>query len=151
VAGGDGAAVPDDGPVHATLLAAIRKAGDPNVPVTIASYEPVPFRLGATITRDPAYLAADVLAAAEGALRARFGFTARSFGQAVALSEVLATLHGVAGIVSADVNLLYTGSTTDLQPMLPSLVPLPGDDAQTALPAQLLTIDLRPGDLEVVP
>jgi hypothetical protein len=149
VAGSDGAGVPDDGPVHAKLLGAIGKAGDPNVPVTLSSYEPVPFRLAATITRDPAYLAEDVLAAAGAALGARFGFTARSFGQAVALSDVLATLHGVAGIVSADVNLLYTGSTSELKQSLPSLVPLPGDDAQTAQPAQLLTIDLRPGDLGV--
>jgi hypothetical protein len=151
VAGSDGAPVPGDGPVHEKLLAAIGKAGDRNVPVTLHSYEPVPFRLAAAITRDPDYLAEDVLAAAEAALNSRFGFTARSFGQAVALSEVLATLHGVAAIVSADVNLLYTGSTSELKQSLPSLVPLPGDDAQTAQPAQLLTIDLRPGDLEVIP
>jgi predicted phage baseplate assembly protein len=151
VAGSDGAPVPGDGPVHEKLLAAIGKAGDRNVPVTLRSYEPVPFRLAAAITRDPDYLAEDVLAAAEAALNSRFGFTARSFGQAVALSEVLATLHGVAAIVSADVNLLYTGSTSELKQSLPSLVPLPGDDAQTAQPAQLLTIDLRPGDLAVIP
>jgi predicted phage baseplate assembly protein len=151
VAGSDGADVPGDGPVHEKLLAAIRKAGDPNVPVTVASYEPVPFRLAATIERDEAFLAVDVLAAAEAELTKRFSFTARAFGQAVPLSEVLAVLHGVRGLVSVDVNTLYSGSTPDLSQSLPALVPLPGEDAETAQPAQLLTIDVRHGDLEVLP
>jgi predicted phage baseplate assembly protein len=150
VAGSDGADVPDDGPVHVKLAAAIGKAGDPNVPVTVRSYEPVPFRVAATIDHDDALLAEQVLADSEAALRERFSFPARAFGAPVPLSEVLAVLHGVRGVVSVDVNQLYTGATPDLRQSLEALVPLPGDDAATARPAQLLTIDLRHGDLEVV-
>jgi predicted phage baseplate assembly protein len=150
VAGNDGADVPEDGPVHRKLATAIGKAGDPNAPVTVRSYESVPFRLVATIDRDEALPAEQVLADAEAALRAHFSFPARAFGAPVSLSEVLAVLHGVRGVVSVDVNSLYTGSTADLRLSLEALVPLPGDDAATARPAQLLTIDLRPGDLEVV-
>jgi hypothetical protein len=91
-----------------------------------------------------------VLAGAEAALRDHFSFTARAFGQPVPLSEVLAVLHGVRGVVSVDVNSLYTGEAAELRQLLVALVPLPGDDAAAAHPAQLLTIDLRPGDLEVL-
>jgi predicted phage baseplate assembly protein len=149
VAGADGDAVPEEGPVHTKLLDAIGKAGDPNVPVTVRSYEPVPFRLTATINRDEALLAEQVLADAEAVLLDQFSFVVRSFGQSVPLSEVLAVLHGVPGVVSVDVNSLYTGTTAELRQSLDARVPLPGDDAATAQPAQLLTIDLQPGDLEV--
>jgi phage-related baseplate assembly protein len=140
----------EDGPVHSSLLAAIAKSGDPNVPVTVRSYVSVPFRLAATIERDEALLAEQVLADVEARLAAHFSFTARSFGQPVPLSEVLAVLHGVRGVVSVDVNSLYTGTTAELRQRLDALVPLPGDDAATAQPAQLLTIELQPGDLEVL-
>jgi predicted phage baseplate assembly protein len=150
VAGSDGDAVPPTGPVHEKLTAAIAQAGDPHVPVTVVSYEPVSFSLRATIERDERLLAEDVLAAAQQALLDRFSFTARAFGQPVALSEALAVLHGVRGIVSVDVDSLFTGPTAELQQLLPARVPLPGDDAATALPAQLLTIDLQPTDLEVL-
>jgi predicted phage baseplate assembly protein len=149
VAGTDGAEVPDGGPVHANLLAAIAKAADRNLPVSVRSYEPVPFRLTATIERDEALLAEQVLAGAESALRDRFSFTARSFGQPVPLSEVLAVLHGVRGVVSVDVNTLHTGTAAELRQRLDARLPAPGDDAETAQPAQLLTLDLGPGDLEV--
>jgi predicted phage baseplate assembly protein len=149
IAGTDGVEVPDGGPVHESLLDALAKAADPNLPVTVRSYEPAPFRLAATIEREEAWLAEQVLAAAETALRDHFSFTARAFGQPVPLSEVLAVLHGVAGVVSVDVNSLYTGAAAELRQRLDARLPLPGDDAATALPAQLLTLDLRPGDLEV--
>lgn len=150
VAGTDGADVPEDGPVHGSLLGAIGKSGDPNVPVTLRSYDPVRFRIAATIERDEALLPEQVLADVEAALAAHFSFTARSFGQPVPLSEVLAVLHGVRGVVSVDVNGLYAGTTAELRQRLDARVPLPGDDAAVAQPAQLLTIDLRPGDLEVI-
>jgi predicted phage baseplate assembly protein len=151
VAGTDGADVPDTGPVHRKLLDAIAKAGDPHVTVNLRSYEPVPFRLAATIGRDPALLAETVLAAAEAALREHFGFAARAFGQHVPLSEVLAVLHGVRGVLSVDVDALYTGAAAELRPLLQARVPRAGEDAASALPAQLLTIDLRPDDLKVAP
>jgi phage-related baseplate assembly protein len=116
----------------------------------VRSYEAVPFRLAATIERDEALLAEQVLADAEAALRERFSFSARAFGQPVPLSEVLAVLHGVRGVVSVDVNSLYTGEAAELRQALVGVVPLPGDDAASAQPAQLLTIELRAGDLEVV-
>jgi predicted phage baseplate assembly protein len=149
VAGSDGDEVPEDGPVHTKLLDAIGKAGDPNVPVTVRSYEPVPFRVTATIDHDEALLSEDALAGAESALTEHFSFSARSFGQSVPLSEVLGVLHGVQGVVSVDVDSLYTGATAELRQSLEARVPLTGDDAATAQPAQLLTIDLQPGDLQV--
>jgi len=149
VAGPDGAAVPEGGPTHRSLLDAMAAARDAHVPVTVRSYQPVAFRVAATIERDGALLAERVLADAEAALTSHFSFTARAFGQPVPLSELLAVLHGVRGVVSVDVDSLYTGALPALNQRLDALVPLAGDDAETAQPAQLLTIDLRPGDLVV--
>jgi predicted phage baseplate assembly protein len=150
VAGSDGAAVPEDGPAHRSLRETIAGSGDPNVPVTVRTHAPVPFRIAATIERDEALLAEQVLADVEAALGAHFSFTARSFGQPVPLSEVLAVLHGVRGVVSVDVNGLYTETMRELRQRLDALVPVPGGDAASAQPAQLLTIELRPGDVEVI-
>ncbi len=151
VAGTNGDAVPEDGPVQRSLLDAMATAGDAHVGVTVRSYEAVGFRVGGTIERDPVLLAEQVLADAEAALAEHFAFTARAFGQPVPLSELLAVLHGVAGVVAVDLDALYTGSVPALNRALVARVPVPGDDVAAALPAQLLTIDLRAGDLKVTP
>jgi hypothetical protein len=122
---------------------------DPHVAVGVHGYEPVGVRLAATIERDPLLLAEQVLADAEAALAEHFSFAQRGFGQGVPLSEVLAVLHGVRGVVSVDVDALYTGTLPALNQTLEARVPVPGEDEASALPAQLLTIDLRPGDLKV--
>jgi predicted phage baseplate assembly protein len=150
VAGPDGDEVPDGGPVQTRLSAALARAGDPYVPVHVASYRRRRFRVKATLRRDPDRLAADVLAAAQAALAARFGFQARAFGRPVWRNEVIATLQNVPGVVSVDLDLLYRedgGGGTG--PELPAHAPADGDGAQGAQPAELLTIHLLPGDLEV--
>jgi len=150
VAGPEGDEVPDGGPVHTRLLAALAKAGDPYVPVQVVSYRARPFRVKATLRIDPDRQAADVLAAAGAALAARFGFEARAFGRPVWRNEVIATLQNVPGVASVDLDLLYRedgGSGTS--PELPAHAPADGEGAQAAKPAELLVIHLLPGDLEV--
>lgn len=150
VAGPDGDEIPEGGPVQTRLTTALGKAGDPYVPVHVASYRRRRFRVKATLRRDPDRLAADVLAAAQAALAARFGFEARAFGRPVWRNEVIATLQNVPGVVSVDLDLLYRedggGGTA---PELPAHAPADGDAAQGAQPAELLTLHLLPGDLEV--
>jgi hypothetical protein len=150
VAGPEGDEIPEGGPVRTRLLAALAKAGDPYVPVKVASYRPRRFRVKAKLRRDPDRLAADVLAAAGAALDARFGFEARAFGRPVWRNEVIATLQNVPGVVSVDLDLRYRedvgGGTA---PELPAHAPADGDGAQGVLAAELLTIHLLPGDLEV--
>jgi predicted phage baseplate assembly protein len=147
VAGPDGAPVSDA--VRASLLGAIRAGGDPRVPVAVRAHRPIGFRLGATFAPDPERRVADVLAAIEAALRARFSFAARDFGQPVALSEAIAVIQAVPGVVAVDMDRLYRGSSAELRTLLTAASPAPGAPAATTDGAELLTIDLRSGDVQV--
>lgn len=149
VAGIDGAPVSPDDPLRERLLAAMTRAGDPHVPVEVRSYRPVAFRLATTVERDEAYESDRVRAAVEEALVTAFSFAARAFGQPVTLSEVVAVVQAVPGVVAVDVDLLYRGATPAWSSFLAAASPRPGEDAAAAQGAELLVLDLRPGDVVV--
>ena len=67
------------------------------------------FRLGLTVTVDPAYERDAVLAGVEAALRAAYAFEARGLIEPVFLSELVAVAHTVPGVLAVDVDHLYTG------------------------------------------
>ncbi len=138
VAGPGGAAIPPGSEVHDHLTAALRRFGDPHVPFTVASYRPAVFRVDATLTYDPAYVAEAVRSEVLARLRAAFGFDARSFGQPVVLSEVFGVVQAVAGVVAVDVNELYRADTGPENHPEPRLV---ADLPRLGLAAELLTID----------
>jgi predicted phage baseplate assembly protein len=161
VAGADGASVPSDSDLYKNLLTAIETCSEPFVPVILHSYDPIFFRVGGTATADPDYLLSDVQADVESALRSTFSFEARDFGQPVHLSEVIATIQNVDGVLDVDVTQFYRSDLTpDSVPPahITAAVPRPtvnqfsrvrlqSDDTVSA--AQLLTLDGRPLDLEV--
>jgi hypothetical protein len=151
VAGPEGDEIPDGGPVQAGLRAALAKAGDPHVPVRVISYRPKRFRLKAVLRRDADRLSAAVLRDAEAAVRARFGFAARAFGRPVWRNDVIATLQNVPGVAAVDVDALYRqdAPAAGTAPELAAYAPAAGTLASTLLGAEMLVIDLRPGDLEV--
>jgi len=147
VAGANGAAI--ESPLDKNLLAALRAAGDPAVPLEVASYQPRLFRLKAKVRVHPDYLPENVLAEVERSLRARFSFDARAFGQFVALSEVIGCMQSVAGVLAVDVDELYrTGETAALNTRLNSDAPRAG--SRQAAPAELLTLDPGALALEVM-
>ncbi len=150
VAGPDGAAVADD--IVELLLGQIRASGDRFVPLRVATYRQATFALTFRAKVDPAYERAAVDAALVDSLRSAFGFDSRAFGQAVALSEVIATLQAVTGVVAVDIDALdrtdgVGGSGLD-QPLLaglPETASLAGSQA-----AELLTLGsdpIVPGDM----
>ncbi|HEX2205145.1 MAG TPA: putative baseplate assembly protein, partial [Longimicrobium sp.] len=106
VAGPDGDDVPEGGPLHLRLLGALAGAGDPRVPVRVRPYRRVPFRVAATVRPAPDRDPARVKAAVDDALRARFSFGARRFGEGVRLSEVMAAVQSVPGVLAVDVDVL---------------------------------------------
>ena len=149
VAGPDGAVVDSAGSTYANLLAAMRRFGDPHVPIAVASYRKALFQISAKLVLTPDRLAEPqpVLDAAEEALRQTFSFAARSFGQPVALSEVMAVLQNVSGVKAVEVDALFRfGDEPGLNSLLPAASPLPGLNADSAA-AELLTLDPRPLDL----
>jgi hypothetical protein len=150
VAGPEGDEIPEDGPVQTRLLAAIRKAGDALIPVRVESYEPVRFHLSARVRHDPAHLPERVQEAVETALRERFSFARRTFGQAVAASEVIAVIEEVPGVAAVFLNTLHLqGAALSLQALLQARAPQAGENASTVQPAQLLTLELDSDDIEV--
>jgi hypothetical protein len=152
VAGPRGAKVESGTPVHTHLLDAMKLAGDPYVPIEIKPYIAKFFRLSATVKRDPDFITERVQADVESALRARFAFEARAFGQLVTLSEVMAVMQKVRGVVAVDVDKLYfTGTAPGAQPpaALIAALPKPGANANVSA-AELLTLDPAPIDLKVI-
>jgi predicted phage baseplate assembly protein len=147
VAGANGAGI--ESPLDKNLFAALRAAGDPAVPLEVASYQPRLFRLKAKVRVHPDHKPEQVLPEVERSLRARFSFDARAFGQPVALSEVVGCMQRVAGVLAVDVDELYrTGETAALNTRLSSDAPRAG--SRQAAPAELLTLDPGALALEVM-
>lgn len=154
VAGDRGAVIDPAGRDMANLRAAIASVSDRTVRVIVEPFRPAFFRLEANLRILPDRIAADVLAAAEAALRARFGFDARALGQPVARSEVIAALQAVDGIDWVDLDALWRGETITAAAVLPAASPRSGTRfGSGALPvgAELLTLDPGPITLRPVP
>jgi predicted phage baseplate assembly protein len=145
VAGPDGAEVATGSDLYKNLLASMQQAGDPHVPLRVQTFRPAFFRLAAGVKVDPDYLPDKVLAAVEQALRTQFSFAAREFGQPVALSEVVAVMQSVAGVVAVDVDKLFRFDDTSagLKMLLPAAAPQAGDKGTVAA-AELLLLDPSP-------
>ncbi|CAL78120.1 hypothetical protein BRADO4376 [Bradyrhizobium sp. ORS 278] len=149
VAGPDGASVDPGSPIMVNLLAAIRSGSAPHVPLEVRSYRRAYFEVTATIMVQADHETDPVVAAVEAALRVSFSFDARAFGQPVMLSEVMAVMQAVPGVIAVDVDQL---SRIDDHHRRRELLPPAAIAAATAeirrdgslLAAELLTLDPRP-------
>ena len=139
VAGEDGDQVTSGPGLHENLVAAIDAVRDPTRQVTLGSYDPLFFYVGARVLVDSSYTASNVLEAAEAHLLETFSFETREFGQPVSAAEVMAEIQGVDGVTAVDLDELYSTGAADLNTLLQSQ-PARWDDP-VVLPAQLLTID----------
>jgi len=146
VAGPNGAAVEPGSATFDNLLAAMRAAGDPFVELRVKTFRPAYFRFAGNVKVDGDFESEKVLAAVERALRESFSFAARGFGQPVMLSEMIAVIQAVPGVIAVDVDKLYrSGSTPSLQQRLLAELPVLSPNGQ--LPAaELLTLDAAPLD-----
>lgn len=151
VAGEEGSAVPANGDTFRNLLAALRRHGDPLLPLTLVSYRDERFR-----TRLAVKVAAEaepelVLAGVEARLREAFGFEARGFGQGVSVDEVAAVAQAVTGVEAVQVAELHRSDTPvpKFVPRLSAVLPV-ASLAETPLAAELLTLDAAPLALETM-
>ena len=127
------------------LADALRSHGDPQVQVAVLAGSTQTFRVALRVAIDPAYEADAVLANVETALRTAFALDARSFADPVYRSGVIAVVHGVAGVLAADIDGLYTGATASLaERLLAQQAAVSGGGA--AIPAGLLILDPAPLD-----
>ena len=142
VAGVEGATVSESSDLFTNLLSAMRKSGDTNVPLQIKSYVPKTFKLAADIKVQEDYDPQVVRTQIEIALRQEFSFAARSFGQPVARSEVVAVIQSIAGVVSVNITKLFRTDdpAKDQETVLVAQVPKQGAGTN-ATAAELLTLD----------
>jgi predicted phage baseplate assembly protein len=146
IAGSQGAEVAESSPLYDFLFSAMKKSGDPLVPLLVKSYQPGLFRVVGSLKISADYIEVKVIGEAEQKLRDTFSFAARSLGQPVYLSEVIAVLQTVPGVVAVNVTGLYrSGSSAALNDHLAAAAPSPADQVVAA--AELLTLDLQPIEL----
>jgi hypothetical protein len=143
VAGATGAVLTSTDPVITALLTALRQAGDPHVPLTIASQVPVPFTFTASVAVDTtAYDPSAVLSQAWQAVSTAFAFSGRGLGQGVAASEIIEVIQGVPGVVAVQLaGLERSGDPASAGTMLRAAGPRPPSGTQQALGAELLVLD----------
>ena len=154
IAGSQGAAIPADSQIYSNLVAAIQQAGNPFIPLQVATYTQRFFRIVGTMQIEQDYLPDKVQQAVEAALRTTFSFDARNFGQAVSLGEVMATIQDVQGVVAANLTALYRSYPPNQEPVqlneiLQAALPRP-ESGLHASPAELLTLDPGPLNLQIL-
>ncbi len=108
VAGEKGAHLEEDGATLATLIDSLEAAGDPYVEFDVRNYQPLCFRMSGSVKVVQGYIPEKVLGETEAALRRRFSFEQRHFGQSVPMSEVIEVVQAHAGVVAVDIDTLYS-------------------------------------------
>ncbi len=151
IAGADGATISQDSATYKNLLAAMKNAGDPYVPLRVQTFRPARFTLDASVKIDSDFESDIVLKQVEQTLRAEFSFDARAFGQPIALSQIVSAMHSVQGVVGVDVNALYrVGEPKRLRARLAAAYPRAGADGNVDA-AELLMLDASPLELNLMP
>jgi hypothetical protein len=148
LAGPGGAELSENSQAVKNLLTAIRAAGNPNIPVSVASYKQKQgfFQVSGWVEVAHSYLHDQVLSAIIQSLRAAFSFEMRSFGQDVYASEVIAIIQSVPGVDSVDLNALFRSDDGIRQQVLRANTPMAGD--RRPVPGELLVLDPRPIDIK---
>jgi hypothetical protein len=142
VAGPGGEALEEDGSVITKLKDSLRMYGDPFVAFTVKPYRQAWFELEGTVTIDPDHVTDVVMDAMIADLEQRYAFEARAFGQPVALSEVIAAIQGIPGVVAVDLDRFARAdqSLSAIQPRLIADRPAMGADGIVPA-AELLLLD----------
>lgn len=97
----------------ANLVASLAANGDPHLPVRVAPCQITLIVLAASVHIQPGYQWTDVSAAVRTALQSAYSYDSRSLGQAVVLSDIVATIQAVPGVDYAIVTALTVMALTD--------------------------------------
>ena len=104
IAGVDDAPIDKTSDLYRNLLAALRKLGDPDLPLRVEPRELLALVLSAGVALLPDFSWEPVAAEVRSTLLQRFGFGRRALGQSVRLSEVISAIQGVRGVAYVDVD-----------------------------------------------
>jgi hypothetical protein len=149
----DGTPVPEDSVILGYLKTAMDAVRDTTIGLALVGFEPIWFRVAATLHTAPDYRFEDVAAAARRALLEAFAFEQRAFGQGVSAAEVIALLQGVPGVGFVDLDgldIVDNFSTDEIPNTVEALLTAEEarwDSAGGIQPAQLLLLDPSPRGL----
>jgi len=115
IAGADNIPIAETSDLFLNLGRALRKFGDPDLPIRLQLVELMLLIVRARIRLHPDYLWEAVAPEIENALLEAFGFEQRDLGQDVQLGEVIRVIQGVEGVVYVDVDLLESLSKTEFE------------------------------------
>jgi hypothetical protein len=104
IAGANDVAIDPSSDLYRNLLAALRAAGDPDVPLRVQSRELIAAVLSATIELAPDQRWETVVQRVRAAVYDAFGFARRALGQPLLLCEVIALIQDVPGVSWMDVD-----------------------------------------------
>ncbi|HEY9102443.1 putative baseplate assembly protein [Chitinimonas sp.] len=104
IAGVDDIPIDPNSDLYLNLQIALRRFGDPSLPVRLAIRELLVLVLSANVRLKPDYLWEPVAAKIRAALLARFGFARQALGQSVSLGQVISLIQGVEGVAYVDVD-----------------------------------------------
>jgi hypothetical protein len=104
IAGADDIPIDPDSDLYRNLLAALRRYGDPDLPIEVQMRELLVLVMAAKVRIAPDYQWEPVATAVRAALFDTFGFAKRSLGQPALLCEVIGCIQNVEGVAWVDVD-----------------------------------------------
>ena len=110
IAGVDGKNIESTSEIYKNLLNGINNARHPDVSVVLNNYHLLLFNLDAKVFIEKNYDTSLVLSNVKNIVLDTFSFVERSFGQSVSLSEVVAVMQSIEGVVFIDLEKLYFSS-----------------------------------------
>jgi hypothetical protein len=137
VAGDNGATLENSDPIIVNLVKAIRSAGNPYIPLQVASYVPVQFQFTANVNIDTTdYVPKQVLAQIWENVSAQFAFDQQQLAQNVVASQIVETIQQTPGVIAVQLTALNLSGepVTGAPPaMLCASGPMPPQGAQMLL------------------
>lgn len=137
IAGENGAILTSGDPVVLKLIDAIQSSSNRYIPLTVAPYLPVLFRIGAAVKIDQENYDPDlVLAQVWQNIQSAFAFDRRQLAQNVVGSQVVEIIQQTPGVIAAQLQALNLSGdpATDIAPaMLCAAGPIPPQGAQMLL------------------
>ena len=141
VAAVDGSALAATSALYRNLVAAIARLGDGIERFAVGDFVPRHFALEAALEVDPDRRPADVVAAAEAAVRDAYSFAGRDLAQPVTESEIVTTLLGIPGVIAARITRLHrTDRPIAAEPVIGAADARWNAATRRVDPAELLTL-----------